>query len=106
MFPEPFRSHLVDEQPRWRRVWPLLAFLTVLAALTRRVSDISTRYRRPLAGDPDALAGALRSMLADSRLAETVAVAADARAAEFAMDRLAERYLELYAEVAGRARKH
>ena len=56
-------------------------------------------------GDPEALGNALRSVLADSRLAETVAVAADARAAEFAMDRLAERYLELYAEVAGRARK-
>ena len=56
-------------------------------------------------GDPEALGNALRSVLADSRLAETVAVAADARAAEVAMDRLAERYLELYAEVAGRARK-
>ena len=53
-------------------------------------------------GDPDALAGALRSVLADSRLAETLAVAGDARAAEFAMDRLAERYLELYAQVVDR----
>ena len=54
-------------------------------------------------GDPDALADALRRVLADSRLAETLAVAGDGRAAEFAMDRLAERYLELYTQVAGRA---
>ena len=30
-------------------------------------------------------------------------VAGDGRAAEFSMDRLAERYLELYTQVAGRA---
>jgi phosphatidylinositol alpha-mannosyltransferase len=53
-------------------------------------------------GDPDALADGLRSVLADSRRAETLAVAGDARAAEFAMDRLAERYLELYAGIAER----
>jgi phosphatidylinositol alpha-mannosyltransferase len=52
-------------------------------------------------GDPDALADGLRSVLADSRLAETLAVAGDTRAGEFAMDRLAERYVELYTQVAG-----
>jgi phosphatidylinositol alpha-mannosyltransferase len=52
--------------------------------------------------DPDALADALRSVLTDSRLAESLAVAGDIRAAEFAMDRLAERYVELYSQVTGR----
>ena len=47
-------------------------------------------------GDPHALADALRQVLTDNRLAEALAVAGDARAGEFAMDRLAERYVELY----------
>jgi phosphatidylinositol alpha-mannosyltransferase len=53
-------------------------------------------------GDAEALAGALGKVLADSRLAETLAVAGDARASEFAMDRLAERYVGLYDELDGR----
>jgi phosphatidylinositol alpha-mannosyltransferase len=53
-------------------------------------------------GDAEALAGALRTVLADTRLAERLAVAGEARAAEFAMDRLAERYLGLYEGVAAR----
>jgi phosphatidylinositol alpha-mannosyltransferase len=53
-------------------------------------------------GDAGALAGGLRRVLADTRLAERLAVAGEARAAEFAMDRLAERYLELYDGVAAR----
>jgi phosphatidylinositol alpha-mannosyltransferase len=54
-------------------------------------------------GDPEALAAALRSVLSDSRLAESLAGAGELRAGEFAMDRLAERYVELYAQVAARA---
>ena len=52
--------------------------------------------------DPEVLADALRSVLADTRLAERLAVAGEARAAAFAMDRLAERYVELYDQVAAR----
>jgi phosphatidylinositol alpha-mannosyltransferase len=47
-------------------------------------------------GDASALADALRRVLTDSRLAESLTAAGDGRAAEFAMDRLAERYVELY----------
>jgi phosphatidylinositol alpha-mannosyltransferase len=47
-------------------------------------------------GDAGALAGALQSVLADPTLARRLVIAGDARASEFAMDRLAERYLELY----------
>ena len=33
MFPEPFKSRPGHERSRWHHVWPLLVFLTVLAAL-------------------------------------------------------------------------
>ena len=46
-------------------------------------------------GDASALAAALRRVLCDSAAAALVA-AGDARAVEFSMDRLAERYVELY----------
>lgn len=50
-------------------------------------------------GDAIALARALRTVLSDgSRAAELVA-SGEQRAAEFSMDRLAERYLELYARL-------
>jgi phosphatidylinositol alpha-mannosyltransferase len=47
-------------------------------------------------GDAGALAGAVRRVLTDHSLAEALVSAGDARAACFAMDRLAERYVELY----------
>jgi len=47
-------------------------------------------------GDPVALGGALRRVLEDPGLAASLAAAGDARAAAFSMDRLAERYVELY----------
>jgi phosphatidylinositol alpha-mannosyltransferase len=47
-------------------------------------------------GDPHALADALRTVLTNRRLAERLVAEGDVRAAMFSMDRLAERYLELY----------
>ena len=47
-------------------------------------------------GDPDALAGALRRVLDDGRLTVSLAAAGELRAAEFSMERLAGRYVELY----------
>ena len=48
-------------------------------------------------GDPVALAGALTRVLGDGALRRRLVEAGDARANEFSMDRLAERYLQLYA---------
>src|SRR5205807_7265183 len=47
-------------------------------------------------GDANALANALIDVLERPSLAESLVASGDARAAEFAMDLLAERYLELY----------
>jgi glycosyltransferase involved in cell wall biosynthesis len=47
-------------------------------------------------GDVEALAGALRRALTDGRLRATLHLAAEARAQEFSMDRLAEAYVERY----------
>lgn len=49
--------------------------------------------------DPRALATALTRVLEDGGLRRRLVEAGDARANEFSMDRLAERYLELYATV-------
>jgi phosphatidylinositol alpha-mannosyltransferase len=49
--------------------------------------------------DPPALAAALVRVLEDGSLRRRLVDAGDARANEFSMDRLAERYLELYAGV-------
>jgi phosphatidylinositol alpha-mannosyltransferase len=50
-------------------------------------------------GDVDALAQALRRVLGERRLAEELAIAGEARAGDFAMDRLADRYVQIYTEV-------
>ena len=47
-------------------------------------------------GDAKALAGALVDVLERPSMAESLVVSGEARAAEFSMDLLAERYLELY----------
>jgi len=47
-------------------------------------------------GDPEALAGALRQVLFEPGVAVRLADVAEARALEFGMDRLADRYVELY----------
>lgn len=50
-------------------------------------------------GDAGALAEALERVLSDGRLAEALVTSGEARAAEFSMDALADRYLELYADL-------
>jgi phosphatidylinositol alpha-mannosyltransferase len=50
-------------------------------------------------GDPDRLAAALDRALTDQDLARALVCSGAERAAEFSMDRLAERYLELYDRV-------
>jgi phosphatidylinositol alpha-mannosyltransferase len=47
-------------------------------------------------GDAAALGDALRWVLEDGQLAASMATAADARASSFSMDRLAERYVDIY----------
>jgi glycosyltransferase involved in cell wall biosynthesis len=49
-------------------------------------------------GEAGALAAALRQVLDDGRLAASLAGAGELRAAEFSMERLAARYVELYEE--------
>jgi phosphatidylinositol alpha-mannosyltransferase len=49
--------------------------------------------------DADALAAALRRVLSDHSLADRLVASGDTRASEFSMDRLAERYAELYASL-------
>jgi phosphatidyl-myo-inositol alpha-mannosyltransferase len=49
-------------------------------------------------GDAPALAGAINRVLEQASLAESLAASGEGRAAEHSMDRLAERYLDLYAE--------
>jgi phosphatidylinositol alpha-mannosyltransferase len=50
-------------------------------------------------GEPEALAAALVRVLEDGSLRRRLVEAGDARANEFSMDRLAERYLGLYAAI-------
>ncbi|HUP84960.1 MAG TPA: glycosyltransferase family 4 protein [Acidimicrobiales bacterium] len=52
-------------------------------------------------GDPRALAASLTRVLEDGALRRRLVEAGDARANEFSMDRLAERYLDLYAGITG-----
>jgi glycosyltransferase involved in cell wall biosynthesis len=49
-------------------------------------------------GDPAALAAALNDVLERPSFAESLVASGEARAAEHSMDRLAERYLDLYME--------
>lgn len=51
-------------------------------------------------GDADALRGALRAVLDDPALRAALVAAGHSRAAEFSMTRLAERYAEIYEQVA------
>jgi phosphatidylinositol alpha-mannosyltransferase len=54
-------------------------------------------------GDVDALADALRRVLEDRGLRGDLVASGDLRAAEFSMEHLAQRYLELYCTVLDRA---
>jgi len=53
-------------------------------------------------GEPQALAAALRRVLGDRKLADCLVESGQERAAHFSMERLAERYLELYCSALGR----
>ncbi len=53
-------------------------------------------------GDARALATALQRVLGDAELATRLAASGELRAAEFSMERLADRYLELYEEAIGK----
>jgi phosphatidylinositol alpha-mannosyltransferase len=57
-------------------------------------------------GDADALVDGLRQVLTDDGLARRLILAGEARAEEFAMDRLAERYVELYGRLCPAAGVH
>lgn len=54
-------------------------------------------------GDPQALATAISRLLAEPQLAASLVAGGEARAAEFSMDRLADRYLELYDTARGKS---
>ena len=56
-------------------------------------------------GDPVALAGAITRVFERPSLAEALVASGDGRAAEFSMDRLAERYAELYEKAVSRPRR-
>ncbi|OWY60068.1 hypothetical protein B7486_71195, partial [cyanobacterium TDX16] len=51
-------------------------------------------------GDAHALAVGIEQVLAGPELARSLVASGHERAAEFSMDRLAERYLEVFAELA------
>jgi phosphatidylinositol alpha-mannosyltransferase len=62
----------------------------------RRVAEPDEHALLVPPDDPTALAGAIRRLLTDGTLAERLRGAGEARAAEFSMDGLAERYADLY----------
>jgi phosphatidylinositol alpha-mannosyltransferase len=86
-----------------------VVLLEAMAAHTAIVASDLPAYRKVTGdgrdallvppGDVDALAGALRRVLEDRSLGERLAIAGEARAGDFAMDRLAERYVQIYAEI-------
>lgn len=83
-----------------------VVLLEAMAASTPLVASDLPGYRNVAQGEQEALlvppgdaaklAAALCRVLDDSGLARRLVAAGDARAAEFSMDHLAERYLELY----------
>jgi phosphatidylinositol alpha-mannosyltransferase len=52
-------------------------------------------------GDAEALAGALRRVLAEPTLAAELVASGEQRARQFSMEHLAERYLDVYDRIAG-----
>lgn len=84
-----------------------MILLEAMAAETPIVASDLPGYRKVIGegepaallvppGDPAALGAALRRVLEEPALASSLAEAGDVRAATFSMDRLAERYVELY----------
>jgi phosphatidylinositol alpha-mannosyltransferase len=86
-----------------------VVLLEAMAAHTAIVASDIPAYRKVTGdgrdallvppGDVDALAEAFRRVLEERRLAEELAIAGEARAGDFAMDRLADRYVQIYTEV-------
>jgi phosphatidylinositol alpha-mannosyltransferase len=89
-----------------------VVLLEAMAAHTAIVASDLPAYRKVTGdgrdallvppGDVNALADALRRALQDRGLGERLAVAGEARAGDFAMDRLAERYVQIYTEITRR----
>ena len=85
-----------------------VVLLEAMAARTPIVASDLPGYRRVVRpgvdallvspGDVDALTGALRSVLTDASLRTRMADACADQAATFSMDKVAERYLDLYAK--------
>ena len=91
-----------------------MILLEAMAAETPIVASDLPGYRKVIGagepaallvppGDPVALGVALRRVLEDPGLAASLAAAGDVRAAAFSMDRLAERYVELYRSAVSQA---
>jgi len=89
-----------------------MILLEAMAAETPIVASDLPGYRKVIGdiepaallvppGDAGALGAALAKVLDDPGLAACLAAAGDARAATFSMDRLAERYVELYRSAIG-----
>lgn len=86
-----------------------VVLLEAMSARTAIVASDLVAYRRVARageqallvppGDPAALAGALGRVLADDTLAKDLTEAGAIRVLDFAMSRLAQRYVDLYAEV-------
>jgi phosphatidylinositol alpha-mannosyltransferase len=92
-----------------------VVLLEAMAAHTAIVASDLPAYRKVTGdgrdallvppGDVDALADALRRALEDRGLGERLAVAGEARAGDFAMDRLAERYVQIYTDIMRQPRR-
>ena len=65
----------------------------------RNVAEPDVHALLATPGDAGALAGALERVLRDAALASRLVAAGEARAAELSMERLVERYLEIYGRV-------
>lgn len=73
----------------------------------RKMSDDGQAALLVPPGDARALGGALSRVLHDASVAATLVASGEARASQFSMDRLAERYLGIYGQAVDRtARQH
>ena len=83
----------------------MAASTTVVASSLDGYQNVATHEQNALlspAGDADALAAQLRRALTDDALAQRLRSAGDTRAERFAMSALADRYIEIYHDLASR----